>query len=71
MARYTAPVIPRPAGDGWELVPSVMTGGAPSFWHRRTADGLEWVSYDRIARAWYRTVEPFAAGAETTREVIA
>lgn len=66
MTRYTVRTVKRPAGEGWRLVPSVTTGGAPSFWHRRTATGLEWVAYDRIARAWVHTVETFAGATQRT-----
>lgn len=58
MPRYTARMIPRPAGEGWRKVPSVTYGGAPAFWYRRDPqDRSEWVSYDRIMRGWYRLRE--------------
>jgi hypothetical protein len=56
--RYAARTAPRPAGDGWRRCPSVTYGGAPSFWHRRTAHALQWVTYDRIAGAWVCRVDP-------------
>ena len=59
---------PRPAGEGWRKVPSVYTGGASHFWHRRTADALEWLAYDRVMRSWCHTREPFAG--EVTREYV-
>jgi len=69
MPRYTARTIARPAGDGWRLVPSVTTGGAPSFWYRRNpaTDHSEWVSYDRIMRGWY-VIREGRTPQDTTRE---
>lgn len=57
--RYAVRTVARPAGEGWREVPSVTYGGAPTFWYRRDpATGRnEWISYDRIMRAWYRIAE--------------
>ena len=59
MSRYTARMIPRPAGEGWRKCPAVTYGGAPSFWTRRdpATDCRQWVTYNRIAGAWYSITE--------------